>query len=303
MTTEKEVAADLTLRDLYYDPAIGYQSKERLYQDARAAGLSVSRKKVAEWPAHQNTFTRFAKTSKTFKRRQTYVPGLKMQMQADLIDLLAFEDQNDGYKLSLNAVDCFSRYGFAIPVRRKFAKFMKPAMKTLLDEYVKVYGGYPEVIQFDLGTEFHNTQVNPLLDSLGIRHFSTRPTSKKASIVERWDKEMKKLMFRYFHKAGDERWIDVLQDLVQNVNSKVNRSIGMNPDEVSEENSYLVFAKLYGKALPFEKPKYSVGHRVRLSEYASPLLSPNKKTLVKERDIVKGKFYENELSLAQEPQK
>ena len=46
MTTEKEVAADLILRDLYYNTAIGYQSKERLYQDARAAGLSVSRRKV-----------------------------------------------------------------------------------------------------------------------------------------------------------------------------------------------------------------------------------------------------------------
>ena len=91
----------------------------------------------------------------------------------------------------MNAVDCFSRYGFAIPVRRKFAKFMKPFMETLLDEYVKVYGGYPQVIQFDLGTEFHNTHVIPLLDSLRIRQFSTRPTSKKAAIVERWNKEIK----------------------------------------------------------------------------------------------------------------
>ena len=101
-----------------------------------------------------------------------------MQVQADLIDLSAFEDQNDGYKWSLNAVDCFSRYGFAIPVHRKLAKFMKPAMETLLDEYVKVYGDYPSTIQFDMGTEFYNTQVIPLLDSLGIKHFSTRPISK-----------------------------------------------------------------------------------------------------------------------------
>ena len=71
MSTEKEVAADLTLRDLYYDPTIGYQSKERLYKDARAAGLSVSRKKVAEWLEHQSTFTKFMKNPRTFKRRQT----------------------------------------------------------------------------------------------------------------------------------------------------------------------------------------------------------------------------------------
>ena len=141
-------------------------------------------------------------------------------------------------------------------------------------------------------------------------------------------------MWRYFNKAEDHRWVDILQDLVANVNSKVNSSIGMAPDEVTEENSYLVFARLYGKTLPFEKPKYSVGDRVRLSEYASPLLDPNKKTFRKgylvafteqifivtgvshgsppmyslefggdrEGDALKGKFYKAEMFKAEPPQ-
>ena len=142
-------------------------------------------------------------------------------------------------------------------------------------------------------------------------------------------------MFRYFHKAGDERWIDVLQDLVQNVNSKINSSIGMPPDEVTEENSFEVFSRLYGKATPFERPKFSVGNRVRISNYSSPLFKPNKRHFCKgylesiseqifivtgvshgsppmyhlkfgkgekEDDTLKGKFYEAEMTRAEPPQ-
>ena len=142
-------------------------------------------------------------------------------------------------------------------------------------------------------------------------------------------------MFRYFHKAGDKRWIDDLQDLVQNVNSKTNRSIGMPPDEVSEDNSYEAFARLYGKATPFERPKFSVGDRVRISNYSSPLFKPGKRTFrkgylesfseqifvitqdshgspfmyflrfgdgEKEGDEVKGRIYGAELTRAENPQ-
>ena len=162
-----------------------------------------------------------------------------------------------------------------------------------------------------------------------------RDLLEKRQLSERFNKELKKIMWKYFHRSEDHHWLDVLQDLVTNINSRVNSSIGMAPDKVTEENSYLVFTRLYGKSLPFEKPKYSVGDRVRLTEYAAPLLNPNKKTFRKgylasftkqifvvtsvshgsppmyhlkfgegerEDDILKGSFYEAEMSRAEPPQ-
>ena len=143
------------------------------------------------------------------------------------------------------------------------------------------FGREPERIQSDDGGEFVNQNVLSLFQERGITHYSTSLTGKKAAVCERFNKELKKVMWKYFHRSEDHRWLDVLQDLVANINSRVNSSIRMAPDEVTEENSYLVFTCLYGKSLPFEKPKYSVGVRVRLSEYAAPLLNPNKKTFRK----------------------
>ena len=278
---EEDIAKEQILREVYYNPLTGYGSREQLWRDVRARGVNVSRREVKEWLEHQSAYGRFKVPVRKFKRRQTYSPGLGLFAQIDLADMSMFESENDGYRWILTTVDVFSRYAIAVPLRRKFAKFTRPAIETFLDEYVKWFGREPDKIQSDDGGEFMNQNVFSLFQERGITHYSTRLTSKKAALVEHFNRELKEVMWRYFNKAGDHRWLDVLQDLVANLNSRVNSSIGMSPDEVTEGNSYEVFAKLYSKALPFEKPKYSVRDRVRLGEYASPLLSPNKKTFRK----------------------
>ena len=48
----------LELRDIYYNPSEGYQSAEKLYQKAKANGVSVSRRLVKEWLETQDMYTR-----------------------------------------------------------------------------------------------------------------------------------------------------------------------------------------------------------------------------------------------------
>ena len=47
------------LRDIYYNPSEGYQSAEKVYQKAKANGVSVSRPLVKEWLGTQDTYTRY----------------------------------------------------------------------------------------------------------------------------------------------------------------------------------------------------------------------------------------------------
>ena len=56
------ITIEQELRGIYYDPKIGYQSMENLYQKARSAGLQVSRRKIEEWlPAHVYEIQTFTK--------------------------------------------------------------------------------------------------------------------------------------------------------------------------------------------------------------------------------------------------
>ena len=77
-------------------------------------------------------------------------------------------------------------------------------------------------------------------------------------------------MWKYFDHEGDKVWFDILDLFVENVNASVNTSIGMAPNEVTSENSYEVFAKLYGHAVTTKKPLFKRGDKVRISKYASP---------------------------------
>ena len=192
-----------------------------------------------------------------------------------------FDGENDGYRWILTTIDVFSRYAFATPVRRKHKKFIEAAVMHVLEEYEEKFGKHPDVIQFDNGGEFYNQRVLPLLKSMDIRYFLTQLTSKKASIVERLNRSLKTIMWKFFDDSGENKWIDVLDLFVENVNSRKNRSIGMSPDQVSKDNSYEVFAKLYGHAISMKEPKFKEGDIVRISEYSSPFYDSNKKKFKK----------------------
>ncbi len=46
MTIFKKFSTEQQLRDIYYDPVRGFQSKERLYEKEKEQGLTVSKKSV-----------------------------------------------------------------------------------------------------------------------------------------------------------------------------------------------------------------------------------------------------------------
>ena len=65
----RDVEKEQELRNLFYDPMTGYQSRERLYQKAKESGLNVSRREVKEW------------LDKRHKFQKTYVNDLADQIQ------------------------------------------------------------------------------------------------------------------------------------------------------------------------------------------------------------------------------
>ena len=93
----------------------------------------------------------------------------------------------------------------------------------------------------------------------------------KAQIAERFNRTLKDRMYKYFSAKNTRRWVDVIDDLVENYNSSYHSSIKMTPNQslVSEGQ---VRNNLYGDMLQSSKtvkPKFAVGDRVRFSKYKS----------------------------------
>ena len=263
------VVKEQELSDLYYDPVNGYRSREKLYQKAKEKGLKISRREVKEWLETQDTYTRYNPIVRRHKSQKTYVKELADQIQLDLVDMGKYKHKNRGYYWILTGVKVLSRYAFAIPVYRKDTKKMTDSVEKLLEKFKVWFDKYPNVVQFDDGKEFYNVGVKTLLEDNDIRYFSTQ-SDKKAAIVERFNRTLKTMMWKYFYSKGTNNWVDVLDDLVINYNNTKHSSILMKPADVNKTNKDQVWTTLFGDAVgDLPLLKFRVGDTVRVSRYKS----------------------------------
>ncbi len=170
MTHVEKSNTEQQLRDIYYDPMTGFQSKERLYQKAKEKVLSMSRKSVGEWLKSQDAYTQHKPIVRKLPAyRKTWVRNLVDQIQMDLVNMQKYSKENGRNKWILTSIEILSRYAFAIPVYRKDTKNMTAAVRELLRQFHDRFGTYPKLAQFDDGKEFYNVGVKDILDKHNIK--------------------------------------------------------------------------------------------------------------------------------------
>ena len=120
----------------------------------------------------------------------------------------------------------------------------------------------PSKTWVDRGREFYNKDVRKL-----VVLYSTE-NEEKSCVIERFNRTIKKKMFKYFSANNARKYIDVLDLLVDQYNNTIHSSINMTPKEASrKKNENKVWRNLYpefgGKNLA---PKFSIGDNVRITK-------------------------------------
>lgn len=158
-------------------------------------------------------------------------------------------------------IDIFSKYGWSVPLKTKTGKEVASALQTIFKK------NRPGKIWADRGREFYNKDVSELLKKNNIDIYSTN-NDEKCSVIERWNRTIKTQLWRYFSANGTQKYIDILQALMNKYNSTKHRSIGMTPLDARQSSNYQqVFKNLYFKKVQSRNktPKYKVGDKVRIS--------------------------------------
>ena len=133
------------------------------------------------------------------KRRVIITRGVDDTWSADLIDMGKLSKWNKGYKYILTVIDVFSRYAWGIPLKNKYGKTVKDAFKRV--------GNKPKYLWTDKGTEFYNKYMREYLDKKGIKLYSTE-NEEKGSIIERFNRTLKKKIYEDFTRRGNTVWIN-----------------------------------------------------------------------------------------------
>ena len=297
--------------DSYFDPSepgsyAGATTYRRHHPDIKYNELATILRGYRGFSLHTPARVRFP-------RNKTIVGGIDSQWEVDLADMKRFADKNNGFKYWLCAVDAFSKKAWVQPIRSKRA----PEVHHAFEKIFAYTDRRPRVVRTDKGGEFNNNELKKFLKKHKIDYFTSENEEIHASIAERFIRTIKGRVFRYFTHNRTDRYVDVLDKLVESYNKTYHRSIGMSPNKVNKRNEVRIWRRLYGGViLSSYKFKFKVGDRVRIQEHRAtfrkgyegawteeifkiveriPRNPPVYKIVDYDNDPITGTFYEKEL--------
>lgn len=200
---------------------------------------------------------------RNFVRRKTQMMGIEDTLQADLVEMIPYASKNKNMKYILTVINIFSKKAYARALKNKTALEVTRAMTSILNSM-----NHPiQKLHVDEGKEFYNTPMKKLLQQRNINIYSTF-TTKKAAIVERFNRTLKNKMWKQFSLRGSYKWIDILQSLVSDYNQTKHRTIKMKPDDVTRNDENFLLNTVYKpiETIP-SKAKFKIGDFVRISKY------------------------------------
>ena len=161
----------------------------------------------------------------------------------------------------LNVIDVFSKFAWSIPMKDKTGETTLAGFKQI----VKESGRIPKFIWVDEGKEFYNKLMTEWLKENNITRYSTHGEHKSA-VVERFNRTLKTNMWKRFTAENTRNWINMLDKLMNDYNTRYHTTIKMTPTEASDkENEIEVLNNQGFRNQEVVKHKFKVGDKVRIS--------------------------------------
>ena len=137
--------------------------------------------------------------------------------------------ENKGFNYICIVIDCFTKFVWIKPLKSKTATQVVKSLSLLL------MTERPNLLQADQGTEFFNKNFSKMLEAFGPKLYHTY-SDKKASQVERVQRTIRQRLGRVFTLNNNNKWIDIIDDVINSYNNSFHRSIKMKPVDVKMEH-------------------------------------------------------------------
>ena len=215
---------------MYREGKAAYGSVQNLQ---KASGLS--KKKVTDFLYRKNSYTKFRRAIRHFKRLPAFAKRINEIWCPDLAFMDKLSEFNNGAKYLMICVDVFSRLVRVQSMKSKYASDAVAAFKKILRKNTK-----PDRVWVDQGTEFGG-EFKKFCKSRDIKIYSTR-SETKAAVAERAIRSLKNIICRYMEENGD-KYVHKMDSFVNTMNTRVNRSIGKSPKNVKNSDFLSIFYK------------------------------------------------------------
>ena len=166
---------------------------------------------------------------KKFKKRKVYSSFKDNIWGVDLADMQSLSRYNTGFKYLLCAIDLFSKYAWAIPIKDKKGTSIVNAFKKI------ILKRKPNKIWVDQRSKFYNQYFKDFLKTNNIKINSTFNEGKSV-VAERFIRTVKNKIYKHMTTISKNVYIDVLDDIVNKYNNTVHRTIKIKPIDVTNDS-------------------------------------------------------------------
>ena len=215
---------------------------ETAFSGSKAKLIKKHGHEEADWLKSQPAYTLFRPAPHkkgVYERAKIVTSGIDEQWQADLTDMSSWRRENKGFRYILTVVDVMSRFAFARPIKHKNGQEVAEALQDIFTESQRHPKFY---LQTDEGKEFFNKHVKELASKYGFSQFHTYDRDIKAAIVERFNRTLKEMIWRYFTWTNTRKWVtnsqgeDMLAKFVNAYNHRQHTTLGMSPLQAMEDD-------------------------------------------------------------------
>jgi hypothetical protein len=164
------------------------------------------------------------KNYRSGQRNPTFSHFKRYMFQMDLVFFKDLAEHNDGVQYILTVIDTFTRYAWVRMLKDKTGETVLNAFQSILEQA----GEKPIHLIIDRGTEFNNTQFSQFCAENHIK-LDNPDSSIHAAFIERFNRTLQSLIYRYLSEHETRRFVGVLSQLVATYNNRYHRMIGTSP--------------------------------------------------------------------------
>ena len=271
LTPEQEQYLD----SKYHDPDFpaSFSAPEKFYRAIKQDGqYKIDLNTIKQWLQSVDTYTVHRGVRHNFPRSRVITSGINDLFDIDLVFMRDLKRYNKGYQYLLLAIDVFSRYAYAFPLKSKKPEEIISSLKQLFAQ-----GAIPTSIRSDNGGEFTSFKVRKFLKENNVNLMTTKNYTIKANYVERLAKTIKKKLVKYMYSKQTYKWYDILPKIIEGYNHSYHSSIKMKPADVNENNESSLWKRQYlppksgtnsrkkGQKVKLKPFKFKIGDTVRVS--------------------------------------
>jgi hypothetical protein len=206
-----------------------HRGRDSTFEKLTASFFNLTRNEVEMLIRETEVYQVSSKTKNPEKVTNPLMTSRPMEhLQMDLVDFHQYKGQNNQYTFLLVVVDCFSKFLWAFPLKKKEAPEVLSKLRALF-----MTEGIPTILQSDNGTEFVSDASRAYYERCGII-FRTGRAYKPSSQgqVERTNRTLKSAIYHDILATDNYDWVTNLDLRVFSYNTLTQTSAGRTPFEI-----------------------------------------------------------------------